>query len=84
MSSNDDAEKMWEVSEILAERQAAAGATELLVTWKATWVPVEQVSSGPVKEAWRLQVRHSSPCTHIHTHTHFNAQTYAAATALAL
>ena len=47
---------MWEVSEILAERKTLTGVTELLVTWKSSWVTIDQVAEGPVKEAWRLEV----------------------------
>ena len=46
--------KSWEMLEICASRTTAAGVAEVLVLWRPTWEPVDQVSSGAVWDAWML------------------------------
>lgn len=38
--------------DICAERTTAAGVKQVLVIWRPTWEPVEQVNSGAVWENW--------------------------------
>ncbi len=46
--------EQWEVLQILAERSSATGGNEVLVVWKAEWIPVDNLrKSGPVYKAWR-------------------------------
>ena len=42
------------MSEICASRTTAAGVVEVLVVWRPTWEPMEQVNSGAVWDAWML------------------------------
>ena len=42
------------MSEICASRTTAAGVEQVLVLWRPTWEPVDQVSSGAVWDAWML------------------------------
>ena len=52
-------EYIWHVQEILAERVSMGGERELLVVWKTSWVPKENVvADGPVMR----QFRHSRKC----------------------
>lgn len=46
--------KSWEMSEICASRTTAAGVEQVLVLWRPTWEPVNEVSSGAVWDAWML------------------------------
>jgi hypothetical protein len=47
-SSSDGA--MWDVAEILAERTSVSGENEVLVVWKPSWIPISNLSDGPVLE----------------------------------
>lgn len=42
------------MSEICASRTTAAGVEQVLVLWRPTWEPVDEVSSGAVWDAWML------------------------------
>ena len=44
----------WVVQDILAERTSVSGDNEVLVVWKASWIPVANLRDGPVLRAWRL------------------------------
>ncbi len=46
-------EMLWDVQEILAERNSISGGNELLVVWKTCWVPKVNVKSGPVLQRFR-------------------------------
>jgi hypothetical protein len=47
-------EYIWHVQEILAERVSMGGAKELLVVWKTSWVPKENVmADGPVMRQFK-------------------------------
>ncbi len=43
------------MSEICASRVTATGKEQVLVLWRPTWEPVEEVNSGAVWEAWMLE-----------------------------
>ena len=43
----------WVVQDILAERTSVTGDNEVLVVWKASWIPVTNLKDGPVLRAWR-------------------------------
>ena len=48
-ASSDSAGYIWQVQEILAERTSMGGQKELLVVWKTSWIPKENLmSDGPV------------------------------------
>ena len=39
----------WDIQEILAERTSTRGEKELLIVWKTSWIPKEQmIANGPV------------------------------------
>jgi hypothetical protein len=44
--------KSWDMLEICAARTTAAGVAEVLVLWRPTWEPEDEVSSGAVWDAW--------------------------------
>ena len=44
--------KQWDMLDICAERTTAAGVKQVLVIWRPTWEPVDQVSTGAVWENW--------------------------------
>jgi len=45
---------IWHVQEILAERESMGGAKELLVVWKTSWIPKENVmADGPVMRQFK-------------------------------
>lgn len=49
IDSNSSEGQLWDVQEILAERFSASGGKELLVVWKASWIPHHcMVADGPV------------------------------------
>lgn len=43
------------MSEICASRITATGKEQVLVLWRPTWEPVEEVNSGAVWDAWMLE-----------------------------
>ena len=48
-SSSPSASYIWDVQEILAERTTSSGEHELLVVWKASWIPKHNmIADGPV------------------------------------
>jgi hypothetical protein len=47
--------KSWEMLEICAARTTAAGVAEVLVLWRPTWEPEDEVSSGAVWDAWMVE-----------------------------
>ena len=50
-SSNDT---LGEVQDILAERSSATlGCSEVLVTWKPTWIPITNLQDGPILRKYR-------------------------------
>jgi hypothetical protein len=50
--SSDDA--LGEVQDILAERTSTTlGCSEVLVTWKPTWIPITNVQDGPILRKFR-------------------------------
>jgi hypothetical protein len=44
--------KSWEISEICATRTTAAGVEQVLVFWRPTWEPLNEVRGGAVWDAW--------------------------------
>jgi hypothetical protein len=44
--------KQWDMLDICAERTTAAGVKQVLVIWRPTWEPVDQVSAGAVWDNW--------------------------------
>jgi hypothetical protein len=52
-ASSSAAGGMWEVQDILAQRQSLTGEIELLVVWRSTWIAADQVIDGPVLRHWR-------------------------------
>lgn len=44
--------KSWDMLEICAARTTAAGVAEVLVLWRPTWEPEDEVSNGAVWDAW--------------------------------
>ena len=48
-SSSSEGGQLWDVQEILAERRSMGGEIELLVVWKTSWIPKENLmADGPV------------------------------------
>ncbi len=46
--------EQWVVQDILAERSSATGGNEVLVVWKASWIPVANLEkSGDVWHTWK-------------------------------
>jgi hypothetical protein len=43
---------MWDVADILAERTSVSGENEVLVVWKPSWIPISNLSDGPVLEQY--------------------------------
>ena len=42
-------DKLWDVQAILAQRNSAFGSgSEVLVAWKPSWIPIENVPEGPL------------------------------------
>ena len=52
--SSQSTDDNWVVQDILAERTTVTGENEVLVIWKASWIPVANLRDGPVLRAWRL------------------------------
>ena len=52
--SSQSPDDHWVVQDILAERTTVTGENEVLVIWKASWIPVANLRDGPVLRAWRL------------------------------
>jgi hypothetical protein len=52
-SSTSEREPLWDVQEILAERNSISGENEFLVVWKTCWVPKQNVKPGPVLQRYR-------------------------------
>jgi hypothetical protein len=44
--------KQWDMLDICAERTTAAGVKQVLVIWRPTWEPVDQVSAGAIWDNW--------------------------------
>jgi hypothetical protein len=54
-------EQHWVVQDILAERTSVSGPNEVLVVWKASWIPVTNMDQqGPVWQEWRRSPKWSS------------------------
>jgi hypothetical protein len=51
--SSDSPDAHWVVQDILAERTSVTGDNEVLVVWKASWIPVTNLRDGPVLRAWK-------------------------------
>ena len=52
--SSQSPEPHWVVQDILAERTSVSGDNEVLVVWKASWIPVTNLQGqGPVLRNWR-------------------------------
>jgi hypothetical protein len=43
----------WTVQDIIAERKSLNGDKELLVIWKPSWIPKENMADGPVWRSFR-------------------------------
>ena len=47
-------EKFWDVQAILAERHSSfQTGSEVLVAWKPSWIPIENVPEGPILSSFR-------------------------------
>jgi hypothetical protein len=54
--SSDDA--LGEVLDILAQRTSTTlGCSEVLVTWKPTWIPITNVQDGPILRKFRAATK---------------------------
>jgi len=51
-SASDSFPQMWEVLDILGQRTGKDGQAEVLVIWKATWIPRSELADGPMLRAW--------------------------------
>ena len=51
-SGSDSEQQLWEVLDILGQRTGADGKAEVLVMWKATWIPRSELAPGPMLRAW--------------------------------
>jgi hypothetical protein len=52
----------WTVQDIIAERKSLNGDRELLVVWKASWIPKENMEDGPVWRSFRDAQRCQFSC----------------------
>jgi hypothetical protein len=43
---------MWDVLDILAQRTDVRGNSEVLVVWKPSWIPTENLVDGSVSRNW--------------------------------
>ena len=60
MSDSDSKQStppLWEVLEILGQRTGPTGYDEVLVAWKASWIPLDCVEPGPVLTTWSAVVK---------------------------
>jgi|LauGreDrversion4_2_1035121.scaffolds.fasta_scaffold54171_4 hypothetical protein len=54
-STNASDGYIWDVQEILAERSSVSGGRELLVVWKTSWIPKENmIADGPIMSRFRV------------------------------
>jgi len=61
-SSSPAPSNTWTVQDIIAERKSLNGDRELLVVWKPSWIPKENMEDGPVWRSFRDAQRCQFSC----------------------
>ena len=51
-SESDSGSQLWEVLDIVGQRTSASGIVEVLVMWKASWIPKHNLAPGQVLANW--------------------------------